>query len=92
MPTPFEKSQISVVATEASQKSTSLKAWEALPWSALVGLVLALIGATMMLSALSLFYAHPMWEHGDNIIATFGSYKKFIGLVILFDVPAQSPC
>jgi len=46
----------------------------------------------MMLSALSLFYAHPMWEHGDNIIATFGSYKKFIGLVILFDILAVERC
>ena len=52
--------KLSAVAAQISQKSTSQKVWDAMPWGAVVGLVLAVVGGIVMLIGLMLFNAYPM--------------------------------
>jgi hypothetical protein len=83
---PPNNAKISAVAAQISQKSTSQKVWDAMPWGAVVGLVMAFVGGIIMLTGVSLFYAYPMWDRGDHTMASFSGYASLVGLVLLFDV------
>ena len=52
-----DHTKISAIADQISQKSTSQKVWDAMPWGAVVGLVMAFVGGIVMLTGVSLFYA-----------------------------------
>ena len=78
--------KLSAVAAQISQKSTSQKVWDAMPWGAVVGLVLAVVGGIVMLIGVTLFNAYPMWDRGDHTMSSFGGYAGLVGLVLLFDV------
>ena len=81
-----DHTKISAIADQISQKSTSQKVWDAMPWGAVVGLVMAFVGGIVMLTGVSLFYAYPMWNRGDHTMASFSGYASLVGLVLLFDV------
>ena len=61
--------KLSAVAAQISQKSTSQKVWDAMPWGAVVGLALAVVGGVVMLIGVTLFNAYPMWDRGDHTMS-----------------------
>ena len=83
---PSNDTKLSAVAAQISQKSTSQKVWDAMPWGAVVGLALAAVGGIVMLIGVTLFNAYPMWDRGDHTMSSFGGYAGLVGLVLLFDV------
>merc|ERR1711935_340178 len=87
-----DHTKISAIADQISQKSTSQKVWDAMPWGAVVGLVMAFVGGIVMLTGVSLFYAYPMWNRGDHTMASFSGYASLVGLVLLFDILAVERC
>ena len=78
--------KLSAVAAQISQKSTSQKVWDAMPWGAVVGLALAVVGGIVAVVGVTLFNAYPMWDRGDHTMSSFGGYAGLVGLVLLFDV------
>jgi hypothetical protein len=89
---PPKKTKISAIAAEVSQKKKRDILWDAMPWGAVVGLVMAVVGSITMLSGVSLFYAHPMWERGDHTMSSFGTYTGLLFFVLLFDLLAVERC
>jgi len=87
-----DNAKISAITAELSQKSTSQKVWDAMPWGAVVGLVMAFVGGIIMLTGVSLFYAYPMWDRRDHTMASFSGYAGLVGLVLLFDILAVERC
>ena len=83
---PPKESKISAIAGEVSQKTVKETLCEAMPWGAVVGLVLAFVGGITMITGVSIFYQHPFWEHGHRTMLGFGSYSSLVGLVLIFDV------